>query len=233
MCIVRTDITCGLSCTCIFCTFLAHIRTDFSQPSILPVAIGSADPLYNPSQKQTQPNLQDSGSSPVITAKGVRHELSSTCHSLSIMKNTNSIDSTVYPFRNPSSSQPIFGSEISVNWPNVGQKNTNDGINDFNWSDLEPMDESEFSQLLNSCDNLTNSQLNPGSLSTDHFRSDFFEDGMDTLMQMMDTDGKVAINSNPEMNSYKMCHGVGSNSEMSFLDAGMVQPSGFHPNTEK
>ena len=219
--------------TFIFCIFLSHIHTDFSQPSIVPVLIRGADPLYNPSQKQSKLNLQDSGSSPAITAQEVHHELSSTCPSLSITKNTNSIESTVYPFRNPSSDQQMLGSEISVNRPNGGQKNTIDEMNNFNISDLELMEKSEFSQLLDSCDNLTNSQLYRGSPSTDHFHGDFLENGIDTTMQLMDTYGGFAVNPNPEMSSYKMCHGVGGKSEMSFLDTGMVQPSGFHPNTEK
>ena len=108
-----------------------------------------------------------------------------------------------------------------------------DGMNDLKWLDMDTIDDLELSQLLDSYDNLTKSLSNHGCLSNDQLHSDFLKDGMETLKQLMDTDEGVAINSNPEMNSSEMLHGVGSRSEMSFLDTGMVELSGLHPNTEE
>ena len=212
--------------------FLAHIHTDFIHPSILPVPIGSADPQYQSGQEQSQPNLPDSDSSPAIIAQGVKQEHSSTSFS-SIMKTTNPIDSKAHLFRIPSSTQQIFNSDTSVNLPNGGQKTMIDGMNDLKWLDMDTIDDLELSQLLDSFDDLTNSLTNHGCSSNDQLHSDFLKDEMETLKHLMDTDGGIAINPNSEMKNSEMPHGVGSSSEMSFLDTGVVEESGLHPNAEE
>ena len=106
-------------------------------------------------------------------------------------------------------------------------------MNNFNWLDMDTKDDMQLSQLLYSFHNLTDSKSYIESLSNDYFHSDFLEDGMETLKQLMDIDGGIAMNSNLEMNSSGMSQSVGTGSKMSLLDTGIVQQSGFYLNTEE
>ena len=137
------------------------------------------------------------------------------------------------PFGNPPLGiQNRTGSDICLNIPREGQKNSTGSIHGGNnvmlseelqWLDLDCANTFGVSPTMNSGFSNLNRHSNPGSLQHEQFHVNFLDDSI----QHSGLDGGMR-SLNQDFNS-----GVPVNGMHSFLDTGIPHPSGLFPASEE